>query len=97
MTPHQERHHCGGLLVEVEAHHGVMECLDLGCRDADGIDTVRHEKAVHHETCCTPVASEEKLLQGSEQEEGHGPLQRWTCFQDSDTPTKDPMQSRCAR
>ena len=58
-------HHFAGVLRKIKANHLFVEFLRLGCWDADCIDVVRHEHAVHHETHGAFIAVEEELLQSA--------------------------------
>jgi hypothetical protein len=75
MAFRQECHHLGRVLGRRETHHLFVEIASALCRDANGIDAVRHQHAVHHETGRALVTVKEELLQCAEEKEGAASLE----------------------
>ncbi len=69
MAFQQECHHLGRIFGQIETHHLFVEVARSLRRNADRIDAVRHQHAVHHEARRAFVAVEEELLQRAKQKE----------------------------
>lgn len=97
MAACDEVHHFGSIQREIEFHHFLVELLRLGGGDADRVDAVRHQDAVHHVPRRALVAVEKELLQRSEQEERCGLLERFASPEHGHPFLEHPVQFRGTR
>src|SRR5258708_3357658 len=76
MAIQHETHHLSSVPTRIKIDHPPIEFRRADGWNTDGVDSLRHQDAVHHEARRALVSVKEKLLKRSKQKKRSRPLER---------------------